>query len=127
MRLFAWSAAGLTLALASTASAQSAEPPPPRPVAVPVASPDEAPRALADEELAGLNGRQGSGEVTVLTDQDISAVNRGNTVRGETIGSGQITMNSGAFEGFGGVGNFVVNSGHNNNLQGAITINIVQP
>nr|WP_312052894.1 hypothetical protein [Brevundimonas diminuta] len=34
-------------------------------------------------------------------------------------------IDANAFSGFNGIGNFVMNSGNNNNLQGAITINIV--
>ena len=83
---------------------------------------------LIDEaELAGLNGRQGSSQVSVLSEQDLVAVNNGNTIVAGSVGSGQISIDRGAFEGFTGIGNFVINSGHNNNLQGAITINIVQP
>jgi hypothetical protein len=84
------------------------------------------PAAIDDSELAGLNGRQGSTS-TILSDQDLTAVNNGNTITATTVGSGPITLGPGAFDGFAGVGNFVINSGHNNNLQGALTINIIAP
>jgi len=85
-----------------------------------------APQPMDSQELAHLNGRQGSTS-TILSDQDLTAVNRGNTITANTVGSGQVVIGSGAFAGFAGVGNFVINSGHNNNLQGALTINIVAP
>lgn len=75
-------------------------------------------------ELSELNGRQGSTS-TILSDQDLTAINRGNSITAHTVNTGAITLGPGAFEGFAGVGNFVINSGNNNNLQGALTINII--
>lgn len=80
--------------------------------------------ALNVGELSDLNGRQGSTS-TILSDQDLTAINRGNSITAQTVNNGAITLGSGAFEGFAGVGNFVINSGNNNNLQGALTINII--
>jgi hypothetical protein len=94
--------------------------------AIPGLPAEAAARPITDAELAGLSGREGS-STTVLSDQDLTAVNRGNTITATTVGSGPITLGAGVFEGFAGVGNFVINSGHNNNLQGALTINIVAP
>ena len=92
------------------------------------ASPEPAsqPKPLAADELSGLTGRQGSTS-TILSDQDLTAINNGNSVTARNVTSGQILIGPGAFEGFAGVGNFVINSGHNNNLQGAITINVISP
>ena len=96
------------------------------PVPTPAPSASQRPAAIDDSELAALNGRQGSTS-TILSDQDLTAVNNGNTITATTVGSGPITLGPGAFDGFAGVGNFVINSGHNNNLQGALTINIIAP
>ena len=82
---------------------------------------------LGIAELAGLSAKQGETNITVMSDQDLTAISNGNSVTADSINSGQITLDRGAFEGFAGVGNFVINSGHNNNLQGALTINIVTP
>jgi len=82
-----------------------------------------APAALDDTALQDLNGRQGV-TVVAASEQLLNAINSGNSVNGQTIGSGDIVIGAGAFSGFNGIGNFVMNSGHNNNLQGAITINI---
>ena len=76
------------------------------------------------EELHDLNGRQGV-NVIVASDQLLKATNSGNSVTANSVGSGGITVGANAFAGYNGVGNFVMNTGHNNNLQGAITINIV--
>lgn len=75
-------------------------------------------------ELHDLNAREGV-NVIVASDQLLKATNSGNSVTANTVGSGGITIGANAFAGFNGVGNFVMNTGHNNNLQGAITINIV--
>ena len=90
-------------------------------------APEVSTHLIDEAELAGLNGRQGASQVSVLSEQDLVAVNNGNTIVAGSVDSGQISIDRGAFEGFAGIGNFVINSGHNNNLQGAITINIVQP
>lgn len=79
---------------------------------------------LGLDELHDLNGRQGV-NVIVASDQLLKATNSGNSVTANTVGSGTITVGANAFAGYSGVGNFVMNTGHNNNLQGAITINIV--
>lgn len=103
--------------------------PPPQaaPLAVQQAPPTLAtptPQPLDAAALHDLNGRQGV-TVIVASDQLLKATNSGNTVQANTVGSGGITFAGGAFAGYNGIGNFVMNTGHNNNLQGAITINIV--
>lgn len=106
------------------------DPAPPTPTVPPVVS--QTPAAAAPstvetldlEELHDLNGRQGV-VVVVASDQLLKATNSGNSVTANTVGSGGITFAGGAFAGYNGIGNFVMNTGHNNNLQGAITINIV--
>ena len=86
-----------------------------------------APLAVKPLDLAELNdlhARQGV-NVIVASDQLLKATNSGNSVTANTVGSGGITVGANAFAGYSGIGNFVMNTGHNNNLQGAITINIV--
>ena len=117
----------IAIALVTAAGAAHAQdkllPAPIAPVAE-TASPKAGPEPIALEDLAGLNGRQGSSS-TILSDQDLTAINRGNSITAHTVSTGGITLGPGAFEGFAGVGNFVINSGNNNNLQGALTINII--
>ena len=77
--------------------------------------------SLGIDELADLRG----GEVVIQrTTQTLTAVNAGNSVNGDTIGSGAVNLGSGAFNGYDGIGNFVINTGHNNNLQGSISVSI---
>jgi hypothetical protein len=78
---------------------------------------------LASEDLGEIRG-QGLA-VEVLSDQQLSATSSGNSVIANTVRSGDITFSGSALSGFSGVGNFVVNTGNNNNLQGAISVNIV--
>lgn len=136
MRPILWPAAACCALAASPAFAQVAGPRPavaavvaevqPAPPSAAPTIPAPAPQPLAADELSGLTGRQGSNS-TILSDQDLTAINNGNTITARSVSSGQILIGPGAFEGFAGVGNFVINSGHNNNLQGAITINVVSP
>lgn len=80
--------------------------------------------ALASEDLAALAG-QGDAPVGVLTEQTLTALNTGNSVTGGTVGSGAISIDQNAFSGFDGIGNFVINSGHNNTLQSTLSVSIV--
>jgi hypothetical protein len=96
-------------------------------VAVPVPTTDDVPpQVLSLDELEGENGLQ-SVQVYANTTQTLSANNSGNTINAHQVGSGDITLAEGAFAGFAGIGNFVINSGHNNNLQGSLSIMIVSP
>jgi hypothetical protein len=111
-------AAGLALLTAHQASAGT-------PAA---GAPDLHQAAISDSELEGMSG----GTATlppalsmVLTGQNLTATNTGNTVSaGNNVDSGQINLGSNAFQGFGGIGNFVMNTGHNNNLLGSLSVAI---
>jgi hypothetical protein len=78
---------------------------------------------LGADELADLRG----GEIVVsqTTTQNMTATNSGNTVTARRVDSGDITLAADAFSGYDGIGNFVMNTGHNNNLQGSISVSIV--
>jgi hypothetical protein len=86
------------------------------------AAPDEE-AALGADELDALRG----GEVVVsqTTTQNMTATNSGNAVTARRVESGDINLAADAFSGYGGIGNFVMNTGHNNNLQGSISVSIV--
>jgi hypothetical protein len=103
-------------AIAAPAPAAASTPSPPR-------SP-EASAPLAAEDLDAMRGGDG-GQTAVITDQTLTAINAGNTLNAQTIGSGAINLGEGAFAGFAGIGNFAVNTGHNNNLQANVSISIV--
>lgn len=79
---------------------------------------------LSLEDMDALSGGTGV-EVLVDTDQVLTATNSGNSVTGDVVGSGQVNIGSGAFSGYEGIGNFVINTGHNNNLQSSMNVSIV--
>jgi hypothetical protein len=79
-------------------------------------------RPVDDADMAGLSGGQAN---AAITDQTLNAVNTGNSIVANTVVNGAVTIGSNAFSGFAGVGNFVINTGNNNNLQGTMSVNIV--
>ena len=90
----------------------------PTPSAVTPESQEPAPLAL--DELGEINAE---GTVTnVITNQDLNATNSGNTITAGTIQNGDINFSGNALTGFSGVGNFVTNTGNNNNLQSSISV-----
>jgi hypothetical protein len=88
--------------------------PPPAPAAV------QAP--LPTAELDDVRG--GQGEVVSLTEQNLSATNSGQ-IQADVVGSGAIGIDGAAFSNFTGVGNFVMNTGHLNNIQSSLSVTIV--
>ena len=84
-------------------------------------SPDtQEPTPLALDELDGISAE---GAVTnVVTNQNLNATNSGNTIIAGTVQNGDINFSGNALIGFSGVGNFVTNTGNNNNLQGSISV-----
>lgn len=120
-------ACALLVALSAPAFAQEAAPPvpPPQIAAVPESFADPAP--LGDAELAEMSGRANyyQFDTQALTRQALTASSRDNSVTGQTVGSGDVTIGSDAFSGFNGIGNFVVNTGHNNVLQGSLSVQVV--
>lgn len=79
---------------------------------------------VALSDLDRMIGAQGI-PLALLTDQTLTALNTGNSLTAAQIGSGEIRLDANAFSGFSGIGNFVINSGHNNNLQSSLSVNIV--
>lgn len=88
------------------------------------ASPEDGMSALSLEDMDALAGGTGV-DIVVITDQTLTSTNTGNTVTGDVVGSGQVTLGSGAFNGYSGLGNFVINTGHNNNLQSSMNVSVV--
>jgi hypothetical protein len=83
----------------------------------------DAMEVLSLEDLGELRGGDG-GNATIITEQTLTAVNSGNSVVGDVVGSGQVSLGSGAFSGYAGLGNFVINTGHNNNLQSSMSVSV---
>jgi hypothetical protein len=79
---------------------------------------------LSLEDMDALAGGTGV-DIVMITDQTLGAINSGNTVSGDVVGSGEVSLGSGAFSGYSGLGNFVINTGHNNNLQSSMNVSIV--
>jgi hypothetical protein len=86
--------------------------------------PDEGMTELSLEDMDALAGGTGV-DVVLITDQTLTATNTGNTVTGDVVGSGQVNLGSGTFSGYSGLGNFVINTGHNNNLQSSMSVSVV--
>ncbi len=107
--------AGLLAALA--ASGPLAADPAPAPTLA-------APAPMTADQLAEVSGGQ-SLVANALTTQTLSASVSGNQINAGTIQSGAVSFDKGAFSGFNGVGNFVINTGNNNILQGSLSVTVV--
>lgn len=79
---------------------------------------------LSSAEMASLSGGEGI-DVAVLTQQQLTGATSGNTINAGTVVSGAVNFSGNALNGFRGIGNFVVNTGANNTLLGAINISVV--
>jgi hypothetical protein len=69
-----------------------------------------------------MRGGQG---VEITSTQSLTAESVGNSVNANEVGSGSIALEGDAFSSFNGVANVVVNTGHNNNLQGSVSVNVI--
>lgn len=114
-RLLGAAIASAGLALAGAAGAQDAAP---AVRADPVADGMPAP-PIDEQELGGISGGEGV-VVEALSNQQLTASNAG-SVDADQVVTGNVDFSTGAYS---GIGNFVVNTGNNNNLQGVISVNI---
>ncbi|MFT4074219.1 MAG: hypothetical protein QM647_01725 [Asticcacaulis sp.] len=105
------------IAFSAPAFAQEVPLPP-----APAAPDTQEPAPLALEELDGISA-EGS-TTNVVTNQNVNATNSGNTINADTVQNGDINFTGNALTGFSGIGNFVNNTGNNNNLQGTISVTI---
>lgn len=118
----------LTVCALFAAAPAFAETPPPAPVATPAPAEafdaaDAAP--VSEDELDETRGGANYLFVTeTQTTQVLTAASTGNSVNGQTVDSGAISIGGDAFRGFSGIGNFVVNTGHNNVLQGSLSVQV---
>jgi hypothetical protein len=81
------------------------------------------PKPLSDDDLSGFSG--GAAAALSAIKQQLTAMNSGNSVNAGSVVNGAVTLSSNAFAGFSGLGNFVINTGNNNNVQGVMSVNIV--
>lgn len=74
--------------------------------------------------------------VGAVTEQTLGAATTGNSIGnimcssqcgGLAMSNGSVTVGTGAFSGFSGVGNFVMNTGNQNNVQGSLSVTIETP
>ncbi len=82
-----------------------------------------APTPMTAEQLSGVSG--GTEIVNALNTQTLNAAVTGNQINAGTIQSGAVSFEKGAFQGFNGIGNFVINTGNNNVLQGSLSVTVV--
>jgi hypothetical protein len=101
-----------------------------------VASASDNPFASASLGPAELGSTSGGASTTTnlnatvyaaVSDQTLSATNSGNSVTANTLTTGAVNLGANAFSGFNGIGNFVLNTGNNNNLQGSLSVTILMP
>lgn len=89
----------------------------------PAQEPAASRRLLPEGELSAYNGGQDAA-VQVQATQALSATNSGNSIGGDLV-SGDVSLSDNALDSFNGVGNVVINTGANSNLQGSILVTIV--
>lgn len=82
--------------------------------------PDAAP--MTETDLDTARGGQG---VYLDSTQVLNATSVGNSVNANEVGSGSIALEDGTLSNFNGVANVVVNTGHNNTLQGSVSVNVI--
>ena len=78
---------------------------------------------ISDEDLLALRG----GTAIVVGNQTLTAINNGSVFNGD-YRAGNIALTDNALSNFNGLGNLVINTGAQNNLQSAmnVTINFAQ-
>jgi len=81
------------------------------------------PAPISSEELSALSGGASPTGLAV-TNQTLSALNADNSVSAGTVITGQVSLQPGTFS---GIGNFVFNTGNNNNVQGTLSVTILTP
>lgn len=77
--------------------------------------------AIAADDLEAVRG--GEGDAISLTVQTLNAVNAG-SIDANDVSSGAISVGAGAFGNFDGIGNFVMNTGHENNIQSSLSVTV---
>lgn len=80
--------------------------------------------AVEAGDLAEISGGDVHVEDSIMSTQELTAINSDNEIVGN-VHAGDVNLSGDALRGFNGVGNFVVNTGAQSNLQGSITINIL--
>lgn len=114
--------AALTLGLLAAGSVAGQSSSPSASTAGGAASPP--PARLTGPEMADVRGGQVPA-VSVLSRQQLDGATTGNSIQAGSIVAGAVSFSSNALQNYSGVGNFVINTGANNTLQGSISISIL--
>lgn len=78
-------------------------------------------KPVSDAELQDLSG----GQAVAVNEQQLKAMTTDNSVNAlGSVTNGPVNLSANAFSGFSGLGNFVINTGNNNTLQGSMSVNI---
>lgn len=81
--------------------------------------------APVEEVLQGELDELAGGFQDAVSTQTLTATNTRNAITAASVGSGSVTIASDAFSGFNGIGNFAINTGHNNNVQSVMSVTVV--
>lgn len=87
------------------------------------AAPSDDPAPLSLSDLDGISAGSDT-SYNVVTNQQLTATNSGNQITAMTVTNGNISFAGNALSGYNGVGNFVMNTGNNNNLQGSVNVSV---
>jgi hypothetical protein len=112
-------------AMATLHWTQPLQAPTPDPAAPSQAKPQAPAEIASDATLDSASGRGTTNVGAALTEQSLSAINTGNTVKGDTVSSGAISLQDSALSGFAGIGNILMNTGHNNNLESNMSVTVI--
>jgi hypothetical protein len=98
---------------------------------------EEMEKAKAEQQVANVSGmmpidadelknvRAGEAPlVEVATEQNLNATVTGNRITAGTVSTGTVNIGDNAL-GFHGIGNFVINTGNNNVLQGSLSVTVL--
>lgn len=89
-----------------------------------VVQPAMASGPLSLEELSRIHAGEAP-QFTVTNNQSVTASSSANVISAGSLISGGVSFSQGAFGGFSGIGNIVVNTGNNNAIQGTLSVTVV--
>jgi hypothetical protein len=115
----------LAFAVLAGSSAMALEPTPNIKQPIVAQAPAQEAPALSADALANLSGGAEPTDPKPISLQILTATNSGNAINADTVSSGAISLSGSVLSQASGVGNYVFNTGHNNNLQGSVTVNII--
>ena len=85
--------------------------------------PGSGPVVLSEDSLASISGGE-SDQTLVLTNQTLSATSSGNSITANSVNAGDVNFGANVFNGFNGIGNFVINTGNNNAINGSLSVTV---